>query len=655
MTMYRLLLFFSLLNSGLIYSEAYDFEKWAVGSAMSNVNISTDGNFLSFHQRLSRESDPVLKIFKSDDLSGEPYVLGGETLEIIQSSWIGPEELIVVFRGRARENIEGFNQGVYEYRLALFNMKTKKFTPLNDRGIGSAASFSIGLENTLPYEDNRILISYNEYKRGSSYRATSYYKYNLKTGSKSLVLKGREDYGGINFDDYGNPRFAYGFDSGTGVYSYYYRDVGDRSWKEYFTESEDSIESFRPASYTKKDNPEIYVIANNGEDKAGLWKYNVVKKEFVKKVYSDSEADITGVFGHYNSYKYPQVTLGIGTSKAKPERLYFSGDLSLEQEAVDYQISQAIPNSYNTRISATSNSGDVLLISNRGPRDPGSYYLYHKGQIKFIGSTKPNFDSDKLSDVTFIQYKARDGRIIPAYVTTPNEKKDTYPLVVMPHGGPFVGETIVWDPWSQLLANNGYMVIQPQYRGSLGWGIDHYTSAFINKGQGGYKMQDDKDDGALYLIEQGLVDPDRVAMFGWSYGGYAALIAAAREDQIYQCVISGAPVTDNIQQLNYYQNRLRGASKTSQVNFWKDSISPIEVADKVNVPVLLIHGEDDQRVPVSHAKKYVDKLEEYNKNYEYVELQDADHFSNTLFYNHKMEFYPKMIDYLANDCGPEGL
>ena len=652
--MLRSLFILTLIHSGFIFSEVYDFEKWAVGSAMSNVSISTDGNYLSFHQRLSRESDPVLKIFNSDDLSGDPYVLGGETLEIVQSSWIGPEELIVVFRGRARENIEGFNQGVYEYRLALFNMSTKKFTPLNDRGIGSAASYSIGLENTLPYEDNKILISYNEYKRGYSYRATSYYKYTLKTGSKSLVLKGREDYYGINFDEYGNPRYASGFDVGTGVYSRYYRNVGDRSWKEYFSVSEDSLESFRVVSYPTEDS-EVYVIANNGEDKEGLWKYNIAQKKFVKKVYSDPEADISGVFGHYNSFKYPEATLGIRTSKAKPEKLYFGGDLSLEQEAVDYQISQAIPNSYYTRISSTSNSGDVLLISNTGPRDPGSYYLYHKGQIKFIGSTRPNFDASKLSDVTFIQYKARDGRVIPAYVTTPNEKKDKYPLIVMPHGGPFVQEMVMWDPWSQLLANNGYMVIQPQYRGSQGWGRDHYESAFNNGGQGGYKMQDDKDDGALYLIEQGKVDPERVAMFGWSYGGYAALIAASREDQIYQCVIAGAPVTDMVQQLNYYKNRLRGTSEIQQVNYRKGSISPINVVDKVNVPVLIIHGEDDQRVPVSHAKKYVDKLEEYNKEYEYLELKDADHFSNTLFYKHKMEFFPKMINYLSNDCGPEGL
>ena len=268
---------------------------------------------------------------------------------------------------------------------------------------------------------------------------------------------------------------------------------------------------------------------------------------------------------------------------------------------------------------------------------------------------KPNLNPEHLADVKYVVYKSRDGRNIPSYVTIPNEKKDKYPLIVMPHGGPFVQEMVIWDEWSQMLANNGYMVIQPQYRGSLGYGIDHYTSAFIDKGEGGYKMQDDKDDGVLHLINEGLVDPDRVAMFGWSYGGYAALIAASREEQLYQCVISGAPVTLNVQQLNYYRNQLRGTSILSQEKYWSESMSPLYEVEKVNVPILLIHGEDDQRVPVSHATKYVEELKKYNKDYEYIELQDADHFSNTLFYKHKINFYARMIEYLQNDCGPEGL
>jgi len=197
-----------------------------------------------------------------------------------------------------------------------------------------------------------------------------------------------------------------------------------------------------------------------------------------------------------------------------------------------------------------------------------------------------------LSDVEYIEYPARDGRTIPAYVTKP-KGAGPHPLVVLPHGGPFVSETIVFDEWSQMLANNGYMVIQPQYR---------------------------------------------VAMFGWSYGGYAALVAASREDQIYQCAVAGAAVADNNQQVNYYRFNTRGTQKTEQLNFWDGSISPIEEAAKVNIPLLLVHGDVDQRVPFKHFEKYTAELDKNNIAYQSLVLEGADHFLNTL-----------------TDCGPGGL
>jgi dipeptidyl aminopeptidase/acylaminoacyl peptidase len=180
-------------------------------------------------------------------------------------------------------------------------------------------------------------------------------------------------------------------------------------------------------------------------------------------------------------------------------------------------------------------------------------------------------------------------------------------------------------------------------------------SAFKDGGQGGYKMQDDKDDGALYLVEQGLADKDRIALFGWSYGGYAALVAASRTPQIHQCVIAGAAVSDTLMQVGYYSDRMRGAQEIEQINMWRDSVNPIDEAENVNVPMLLIHGSVDQRVPPAHVRKYLDELDKYNKSYKYVELDGADHFSNTLFYHHQYDLYTSMIDFLKNDCGPGGL
>ncbi len=236
-------------------------------------------------------------------------------------------------------------------------------------------------------------------------------------------------------------------------------------------------------------------------------------------------------------------------------------------------------------------------------------------------------------------------------MTVPNGE-GPFPLVVMPHGGPYISETVDrFDEWSQMLANNGYMVLQPQYRGSQKYGLDFYKSAFINGSEAGRAMQDDKDDGALYLVKQGRVDPDRMAMFGWSYGGYAALIAAAREDQIYQCVIAGAAVTDPDMQMDYYRYRIEGSAKIEQLTTWDGAVSPIKEVKKINVPMLVVHGDNDQRVPPEHFDKYIDELDRAGIDYKKLILEGADHFADTLFYHHKIALYETMLDFFENDCG----
>ena len=180
-------------------------------------------------------------------------------------------------------------------------------------------------------------------------------------------------------------------------------------------------------------------------------------------------------------------------------------------------------------------------------------------------------------------------------------------------------------------------------------------SAFKDGGEGGHKMQDGKDDGVLDLIKEGLVDSDNVAMFGWSYGGYAALVAASRTPQLYQCVVAGAAVSDPLMPISYYSARMRGAQEMEQGNMWIDSISPVDEVEKVNVPLMLVHGSVDQRVPPEHVRRYIDELEKYNKPYKYVELDGADHFSSTLFYEHQIMLYESLTSFLREDCGPGGL
>jgi dipeptidyl aminopeptidase/acylaminoacyl peptidase len=296
-----------------------------------------------------------------------------------------------------------------------------------------------------------------------------------------------------------------------------------------------------------------------------------------------------------------------------------------------------------------------MTIYNEGPRDPGTYYLLREGRIESIGSRQPLLEGEELADIEYITYESRDGRKIPGFLTVP-KGEPPYPLIVIPHGGPFVAESVTYNERAQMFANNGYLVLQPQYRGSQNYGLDFYHAAFEGIGEIGRKMQDDKDDGAMYLVEKGLANPDRIAMYGGSYGGYASLVAASRTPQIYQCVIAAAVVSDPILQTNYLRFDLSDGWENEEfIETWDNAVSPVDEAAKVNVPILIIHGSVDQRTPPEQARRYMKQLDKYGKFYKFVELKNADHFTNTWTYDHKKKMYGAIIDFLKNDCGRDGL
>jgi len=619
-------------------------EYWAAPDFMSNVAVSPNGKYVAFIKATSQKGDNIIEVFEANNLTKKPHRVGAKKMRLQRFQWIGDEEMVVTFNQQVSNRIKGFNQGAFKSKIAMYSMDNKKFKELNDDG------FSLGLASPLVHEPDHVLVRYSYFDRSESRRAPSFYKYNVKKGTKKLVLKGNDKVGRIRFDEYGNPRFASKFDMGSQEFVSYYREKDSSDWKEYHRQHEDSFEAFDYGGLVEGDDDRIYVIATNGNDKAGLWKYNLKTKAFEDLVYRRDDVDLVGTLRPANGWKNPSKMTGVSYNKETRHRKYFDA----QEEAMIKQFKASLPNADFVTIGSMSRDGKTMVVRNIGPKDPGTFYLYRDGKVSKLGGRNPLLTANDLANVEYIEYTARDGKKIPGYLTRPNGP-GPHPLVVMPHGGPFINEIVIYDDWAQMLANNGYMVLQPQYRGSQGYGLDFYKTAFINGGEGGKKMQDDKDDGVKHLIAKGEVSADRVAMFGWSYGGYAALIAAARTPNIYQCVIAGAAVADNNQQVNYYRDRIDGRGRIEQVPFWDGSISPVKEVNNVNVPMLLIHGSVDQRVPPLHAKKYVKELEKYGKNYEYIELKNADHFSNTLFYDHKMKAYPRMISFLENDCGPGGL
>ena len=634
---------FSTLYVSTAYTNTYSVIEWAKRSNITNVLLSPDGEKVALLRNDNFIIDrPILEVYDANNLGNRPFRMNSSNTEIIDFYWIADDKIVLTAKLKQREKIEGYNEGVYEYLTGVLtldkNPQKSKLESLNKLVANSRSHPNI--ESSLPKHPDNILLSVNGW----------YYNYNVKTEKMKLIIRGGGKVSSIKFDEDANPRFGSGYDGNKKEKLFYYREAGSKKWEVIHRQHLSDFERWQIQGFDPANPNHLLIIANNGNDKQGLWSFNPKTKKYTELIYRHSDVDVVSTIYHSNKFTNEDTITAIKYFVGREEKFQW---LDGEEQAIYEQLKSVIPQSDRLSIASRSRDGMSMVINNTGPRDPGTYYLLKNGKLKVIGSTKPGLSSEHLADVEAITYEARDGRKIRGFVTTPNTKPP-YPLVVMPHGGPFIGENPSFNEWAQMLANSGFIVLQPQYRGSKYFGLDFYKSAFINGGQGGYQMQDDKDDGALYLVDKGLVDPNRMIMFGWSYGGYASLIAAARTPQIYQCVIAGASVSDTIEQVNYYRKYLasyrESASRKEQLNMWLDSVSPIKQIEKVNIPMLIIHGTVDQRTPPKAARKYIKALQKHNKDHKAVWLEDADHFSDTLLFRHKLEFYSEVRSYLKNDC-----
>ena len=643
-------LMLGLVAPSMASQEPYPLDYFALREVVNNVQVSPDGKWLAMLKIPTKDGDPSLVVHDVADLEAEPLIVGADPMEITSYYWASDEHIIMILRQRVGKMVKRQEGSVFRSKFAILDVKDKRFDDFD-------AAFP-NVENVLPGVPGKIIISEQPGMAENlaireAFRPRAYYELDLERGTKRLLIRGKLDLGQIDFDSDGNPRVARGYDSGAEEYVLYYRGPKEKGWDDVRRISEDDFEIYMLGGlgfvgYDDAKPGNLLMRAFNGDDKIGLWSFNPKTKKFDELIYRRSDVDVAGVRGHSNAWTFPDRTSGVVYYKDKINVEYFD-----EIEGATYnQLEQLIPHAHYVTITSRSRDGNTLVARNLGPRDPGTYYLLHDGEFEAVGSRQPLLESEKLADTKYMEYKARDGRKLAMYVTIPNSGEAPYPTVVMPHGGPFVPEVVLYDEWSQMLANNGYMVVQPQYRGSHNYGMDHFLTAFIDGSEGGRAMQDDKDDAALRLVELGMADPDRLAMYGWSYGGYAALIAASRTPQIYQCAIAGAAVSDlRVQGNETYRRTPDGIARVIRDNFSYTSVQPVDEAEKVNVPVLVIHGSVDSRVLPKQAKLYRDALDKAGKPYKYVELDGADHFYSTLWYEHQIELYESIIDFLANDCG----
>lgn len=321
-----------------------------------------------------------------------------------------------------------------------------------------------------------------------------------------------------------------------------------------------------------------------------------------------------------------------------------------EYEVLTRGVDDALPARHNAILGFNADESRYLVFSS-GNKQPGTYYFGDRADqtLNVLGWAYPQLKPENLAGKRRIDYKARDGLSIPAYLTLPPGKPSrNLPLVVFPHGGPIAEEDMGFDYWSEFFANRGYAVLQMNFRGSAGQGLDFMRAGLR---QWGLRMQDDISDGVQSLIDSGVADKNHICIVGASYGGYAALMGAAKTPDLYRCAISFAGVSDLSELLDSQRNFLDYKTAQQQIGDLRAdreqlrATSPRLLAGQIKIPVLLVHGIKDRTVPVEQSEMMAKALNKAGRDYRFIKQEDGDHYLSN--YENRLQLFREMERFLA--------
>ena len=295
-------------------------------------------------------------------------------------------------------------------------------------------------------------------------------------------------------------------------------------------------------------------------------------------------------------------------------------------------MDEALPATHFNYIVDFDDAETRFVIYSSSDVNAGEYYFLdiEKFALSRIAPRYQQLPTERLQAKHKIEYTTRDGLNVEGFLTRPKgyQESQRYPMIVLPHGGPASYSGSGFNPWVQLFANRGYAVIQMNFRGSFGYGFDFLSQGFQGWGQA---MQDDIEDATQAMITRGIADPNKICIVGASYGGYAALMGAIKTPELYRCAISVAGVSDLrylVRKSQRYINHEIVEKQIGKNAAFLKRYSPTEYAEKVDVPVLLIHGDKDRIVDVHHSRKMFKKLKSEKAAVEYVELKNGTHYLN---------------------------
>ncbi len=643
--------------------------------AMSGVQLSPDGKHMLALE--SKGDDRHILVWDTSKLSAPPVVIGSNPKsQISRASFLKNDMLQVTMFQPYDARYDGVVK-TFISKVWFTDLEGKAWTePMAAKGGGQTdenldhAFFNPVVLNRLLKDPDNVILESGSHGEGGR----AIYRYNVHTKSAQRIMRLGDTDADVKINAEGQPWSKKRYESDTtGAYVAIDIRGADGTWSEHFrsyVKNRDVVDVVALGT-----TPGTAVVKSNvGHEFTGLYEYDIATRkttatlfehkyfnaENVLSVHDDESPDKDGYAGYtFEGYlggdQYwvdPKIEGALhGVAQAL-------GIKEIDQELVDVASgAKAHVRAYDgvsVRL-MQYRGGEVprYLIGVTGLSYPTEYYLLQGPKLQLLGKAYPDIDKRALGTAQFTYYKARDGLNIPAYLVTPNPAlcgPGPYPTVIHPHGGPWARDEMTYDgsSWIPLLVSQCRVVMRPQYRGSEGWGRTLWLAGDREWGQ---KMQDDKDDGVKWLVSQKIADPKRVAMFGFSYGGYAAFAASVRPNGLYKCAIAGAGVSD-IDRIwaAFYRNAFFKDAQEGTVR----GLSPLTLADKVQIPIMVYHGDRDTTVPLIQSKLFVDKAQAAGKPVEFHVLTDYDH-GRAWKRSTMAEQLQLISDYFSKGCGGGGL
>ena len=582
----------------------------------SSFNISPDGNHIAYMKPWKSR----MNVFVMDMITKkEARLTSSQERGIYGFAWLTNKRI-----GYIKD--EGGNENMHFYAVNIDKSNEIDLTPFEN--------VQARIIDDLEDDPNHIIIGLN--KRNPQIHDP--YRINVNDGKMDMIAENPGNISEWMTDHDGKLRIAITSD---GVNTSILHRASESEKFESILTTDFKV-SVSPLFFTF-DNKNLYVASNRGRDKSAVFKFDLNNAQEEKLIFEHDEVDVSGLM--YSRKR--KVLTGVNYTVAKNEMTFFDTWRQDIQQKLEENL-----HGYEVGITSFSEDETKAVVVTYSDKSRGTYYYYDidKNKLTELGKASPWLNEEDMSDMKPVQYRSRDGLVINGYLTLPKGTNGkNLPVIVNPHGGPWHRDSWGYKSEIQFLANRGFAVFQMNFRGSTGYGREFWEKSFK---QWGKSMQDDISDGVNWLIDEGIANPDRIAIYGASYGGYATLAGLTFTPDLYACGIDYVGVSSLftfMESMPPYWELYRKMLYEMVGHPDKDkellaSASPLLHIDKIKVPLFIAQGANDPRVKKSESDQIVEALQNAGIDVPYMVKNDEGHG----FYNeeNQFDFYREMEIFL---------